>query len=443
MGVHTGDSFCTAPMLTVPQELQDRMQDYAYRIVDAIGVVGGTNVQFAHNPADDRLIVIEINPRTSRSSALASKATGFPIARISTKLAVGITMDEMPYWKEGTLEKYKPSGDYVVIKFARWAFEKFPKAKDILGTQMKAVGEVMSIGKTFKESFQKAIRSLEIKQYGLGVQEYKELSIDKLQAKTAYPSSKRIFLVYESLRRGMSVEELHKITYIGRWFLQEMKDLVEFEEEAIKTGWQNISDEQLAKLKEWGFSDKYLSQILVVTEKEIRTRRIAIGKYGRFDIVPVSGVHDEAYYYSTYIGEDKVPVSKNKKIMILGGGPNRIGQGIEFDYTCVHAVFALREAGYETIMINCNPETVSTDYDTANKLYFEPLTVEDVLTIYEKEKPDGVIVQFGGQTPLNIAQELKDNGVKIIGTSPESIRLAEDREHFKGEHQTQYIQYNI
>ena len=431
MGVHTGDSFCTAPMLTVPQELQDRMQDYAYRIVDAIGVVGGTNVQFAHNPADDRLIVIEINPRTSRSSALASKATGFPIARISTKLAVGITMDEMPYWKEGTLEKYKPSGDYVVIKFARWAFEKFPKAKDILGTQMKAVGEVMSIGKTFKESFQKAIRSLEIKQYGLGVQEYKELSIDKLQAKTAYPSSKRIFLVYESLRRGMSVEELHKITYIGRWFLQEMKDLVDFEEEAIKTGWQNISDEQLAKLKEWGFSDKYLSQILVVTEKEIRTRRIAIGKYGRFDIVPVSGVHDEAYYYSTYIGEDKVPVSKNKKIMILGGGPNRIGQGIEFDYTCVHAVFALREAGYETIMINCNPETVSTDYDTANKLYFEPLTVEDVLTIYEKEKPDGVIVQFGGQTPLNIAQELKDNGVKIIGTSPESIRLAEDREHFK------------
>ena len=431
MGVHTGDSFCTAPMLTVPQELQDRMQDYAYRIVDAIGVVGGTNVQFAHNPADDRLIVIEINPRTSRSSALASKATGFPIARISTKLAVGITMDEMPYWKEGTLEKYKPSGDYVVIKFARWAFEKFPKAKDILGTQMKAVGEVMSIGKTFKESFQKAIRSLEIKQYGLGVQEYKELSIDKLQAKIAYPSSKRIFLVYESLRRGMSVEELHKITYIGRWFLQEMKDLVEFEEEAIKTGWQNISDEQLAKLKEWGFSDKYLSQILEATEKEIRIRRIAIGKYGRFDIVPVSGVHDEAYYYSTYIGEDKVPVSKNKKIMILGGGPNRIGQGIEFDYTCVHAVFALREAGYETIMINCNPETVSTDYDTANKLYFEPLTVEDVLTIYEKEKPDGVIVQFGGQTPLNIAQELKDNGVKIIGTSPESIRLAEDREHFK------------
>ncbi len=431
MGVHTGDSFCSAPMLTVPEPLQKRMQALSYKIVDAIGVVGGTNIQFAHNLEDDRLVVIEINPRTSRSSALASKATGFPIARISTKLAAGINMDEIPYWKEGTLEKYQPSGEYVVIKFARWAFEKFPQARDIIGTQMKAVGEVMSIGKTFKEAFQKSIRSLEIKRYGLGVEEFKKLSAERLKERIAAPSSERIFLMYEALRKGVTVEELYQLTRIGRWFINEMKELVEFEEELSQYAWKKLPDEKLAGAKEWGFSDKYLADLFKVKETEVRKKRISIGKHGRFEAVPVSGVENAAYYYSTYIAEDSVPVSPNKKVMILGGGPNRIGQGIEFDYTCVHAAFALRDEGYESIMVNCNPETVSTDYDTSDKLYFEPLTVEDVLTIYEKEKPEGAIVQFGGQTPLNIAQQLKDNGVKILGTTPESIHLAEDREHFR------------
>jgi len=432
MGVHTGDSFCSAPMLTVPKPLQKKMQELSYKIVDAIGVVGGTNIQWAHNLEDDRLVVIEINPRTSRSSALASKATGFPIARISTKLAAGLTMDEIPYWRKGTLEKYEPWGEYVVVKFARWAFEKFPAAKDILGTQMKAVGEVMSIAKTFKETFQKAIRALEIKRYGLGgAKDFKTLSLERLKERLAYPSSERVFLMYEALRKGATVEELYGLTYIGRWFIKEMKEIVEFEEELLKHTWKDLPDKKLAKAKEWGFSDRYLSQLFKVKEKELRGKRIAIGKKVGFEPVPVSGVENAAYYYSTYNGKDSVPVSPNKKIMILGGGPNRIGQGIEFDYTCVHAAFALRDEGYESIMVNCNPETVSTDYDTSNKLYFEPLTVEDVLAIYEKEKPEGTIVQFGGQTPLNIAQELKDNGVKILGTTPESIHLAEDRERFR------------
>ena len=433
MGVHTGDSFCCAPMLTVPEKLQKRMQDISYRIVEAIGVIGGTNVQFAHNIEDDRLIVIEINPRTSRSSALASKATGFPIALISTRLAAGLDMDEIPYWRDGTLEKYTPSGDYVVIKFARWAFEKFPQATDILGTQMKAVGEVMSIGKTFKEAFQKSIRSLEIKRYGLGgAKNFKELSLNDLKQKFVSPSSERIFMIYEALRKGMAVEEIYDMTKIGRWFLNEMKEMVDFEEMMLKAGWKGLSDDDLAKAKEWGFSDKYLSGLFGITEKKIRDKRISAGITARFEAVPVSGVENAAYYYSTYKKiKDEVPVSKNKKVMILGGGPNRIGQGIEFDYTCVHAAFALRDEGYESIMVNCNPETVSTDYDTSNKLYFEPLTVEDVLAIYEKEKPEGAIVQFGGQTPLNLAQELKDKGVKIFGTSPESIHFAEDRERFR------------
>ena len=432
MGVHTGDSFCTAPMLTVPKKLQERMQDLSYKIVDAIGVVGGTNVQFAHNPEDDRLVVIEINPRTSRSSALASKATGFPIAMISTRLASGITMDEIPYWRKGTLEKYEPWGEYVVIKFARWAFEKFPGAKDILGTQMKAVGEVMSIGKTFKEAFQKAIRSLEIKRYGLGgAKNFKELPIEKIREMIAQPSSERIFLMYEALRKGMEVEELHKITYIGRHFIKEMQDLVLFEEEMLKNKWNELPDKSFIKAKEWGFADKYLAGLFKVKEKAVRERRIKLGKINQYEAVPVSGVENAAYYYSTYNAKDSVPVSPNKKILILGGGPNRIGQGIEFDYTCVHAAFTLRDEGYESVMVNCNPETVSTDYDTSDKLYFEPLTVEDVLSIYEKEKPVGAIVQFGGQTPLNLAQELKDNGVKILGTAPESIHLAEDREKFR------------
>ena len=432
MGVHTGDSFCSAPMLTVAKKLQERMQDYSYRIVDAIGVIGGTNVQFAHNPKDGRLVVIEINPRTSRSSALASKATGFPIARISTKLAVGLTMDEIPYWREGTLEKYEPSGEYVVIKFARWAFEKFPQALDILGTQMKAVGEVMSIGKTFKEAFQKAIRSLEIKRYGIGgAKNFKSLPLDRLKEKLANPSSERIFIMYEALRKDLSVDELNKMTHINSYFIKEMKDLVELEEEIITAGWKKLSNEQLIKAKQWGFGDRYIANLFGIEEKQVRDRRIKLGVQECYEAVPVSGVNNAAYYYSTYNAEDSVPVSTNKKIMILGGGPNRIGQGIEFDYTCVHAAFALRDAGYESIMVNCNPETVSTDYDTSNKLYFEPLTVEEVLSIYEKEKPQGVIVQFGGQTPLNIAQELKSNGVNILGTTPESISLAEDREKFR------------
>jgi len=432
MGVHTGDSFCSAPMLTVPEPLQKKMQELSYKIVDAIGVIGGTNIQFAHNLKDDRLVVIEINPRTSRSSALASKATGFPIARISTKLAAGLTMDEIPYWRKGTLDKYEPWGDYVVIKFARWAFEKFPKARDILGTQMKAVGEVMAIAKTFKETFQKAIRSLETKRYGLGgAKNFKALPLEELKKRLAHPSSERVFLMYEALRKGMGVEELYRMTYIGRWFIKEMKELVEFEEELLKYAWQDLPDERLAKAKEWGFADRYLAGLFNVKESAVRKKRIAIGKKAAYEPVPVSGVENAAYYYSTHNAEDKVPVSQGRKIMILGGGPNRIGQGIEFDYTCVHAAFALRDEGYESIMINCNPETVSTDYDTSDKLYFEPLTVEDVLAIYEKEKPEGAIVQFGGQTPLNIAQELKDNGVKILGTTPESINFAEDRDSFR------------
>lgn len=433
MGVHTGDSFCVAPMLTVPQEVQDRLQDYAYRILDAIGVTGGTNVQFAHNKVDDRIIVIEINPRTSRSSALASKATGFPIASVSTKLAAGMTMDELPYWRKGTLEKYEPYGDYVVVKFARWAFEKFPKAADKLGTQMKAVGEVMSIGQNFKEAFQKAIRSLEIGRAGLGrVKKIQAMETADLREKITYGNSERFFYVYELLMRGASVEEIVKLTRITPYFIEQMKELADFDKSLDQQSWQTLPIEMLRQAKALGFSDKYLSQIFDVTEREIRARRAENGIVASFKVVPVSGVEHAEYYYSTYCGgKDEVPVSDTKKIMILGGGPNRIGQGIEFDYTCVHAAFTLRDNGYESIMINCNPETVSTDFDTANKLYFEPVTVEDVLAIYEKEKPEGVIVQFGGQTPLNIAQALKDAGVKIIGTQPEGIRLAEDREYFR------------
>jgi carbamoyl-phosphate synthase large subunit len=430
MGVHTGDSYCVAPMLTIAPDLQERLQEISYRIVEAIGVIGGTNIQFAHDPKTGRVVVIEINPRTSRSSALASKATGFPIALISSKLAAGLTLGELPYWRDGTLDKYTPSGDYVVVKFSRWAFEKFPGAIDKLGTQMRAVGEVMSIGKTYKEAFQKSIRSLEINRYGLGfARNYRELPLDELRKRLAEPSSERQFIMYEALRKGMPVEEMYALTHIKPWFLEQMKELVELEEELLRYDWQTLPDELLVRAKKDGFADRYLGQRFGVRETEVRPRRLALGLKQAWDAVPVSGA-DAAYYYSTYNAPDRVQVSERKKIMILGGGPNRIGQGIEFDYTCVHAAFALRDLGYESIMVNCNPETVSTDYDTSNKLYFEPLTVEDVLSIYEKEKPEGVIVQFGGQTPLNIAMELADAGVKILGTSPESIDLAEDRERF-------------
>ncbi|WP_429884513.1 carbamoyl-phosphate synthase large subunit [Geoalkalibacter halelectricus] len=431
VGVHTGDSFCTAPMLTISEELQARLQDYAYRIVDAIEVIGGTNVQFAYDPSSDRVVVIEINPRTSRSSALASKATGFPIALVSAQLAAGLTLDEIPYWRDGTLDKYTPSGDYVVVKFARWAFEKFKGVHDKLGTQMRAVGEVMSIGKNYKEAMHKAIRSLENGRYGLGfAKNYNEKSLDELLELLAEPSSERQFILYEALRKGADIDLLYAKTFIKPWFLQQMKELVEVEEEILKHRGNLPPDELLARAKKDGFADRYLAQILDVPEEALRVKRTELGVVEAWDAVPVSGVENAAYYYSTYNAPDSVPVSERKKIMVLGGGPNRIGQGIEFDYCCVHTALALREAGYETIMVNCNPETVSTDYDTSDKLYFEPLTVEDVLSIYAKEKPEGVMVQFGGQTPLNIARELEEAGVRIIGTSPATIDLAEDRDQF-------------
>ena len=432
MGVHTGDSYCTAPMLTIDPELQKKLQKYSYDIVEAIQVIGGTNIQFAHHPETGRVVVIEINPRTSRSSALASKATGFPIALISSMLAAGLTLDEIPYWREGTLDKYTPSGDYVVVKFARWDFEKFPGAEDRLGTQMRAVGEVMSIGKTYKEALQKSIRSLEKGRYGLGfAKDFHNRTLDELMDFLAEPSSERQFIMYEALRKGASIEALYKKTYIKSWFIEQMKELVELEEKILLHKAKNLPDDLLKQAKKDGFSDRYLSLLLSIPEKDIRGRRIGLGLNQSWDAVPVSGVKNAAYYYSTYNGPDKVGVSNRRKIMVLGGGPNRIGQGIEFDYCCVHAAFTLRDEGYESIMVNCNPETVSTDYDTSDKLYFEPLTVEDVLSIYQKEKPEGIIVQFGGQTPLNIANELARAGVRIIGTSPETIDLAEDRDRFR------------
>jgi len=433
MGVHTGDSYCTAPMLTISSELQEKLQKYAYDIVDAIEVIGGTNIQFAHDPETGRVVVIEINPRTSRSSALASKATGFPIARVSSLLAGGLTMDEIPYWRDGTLEKYTPSGDYVVVKFARWAFEKFEGVDDVLGTQMRAVGEVMSIGKNYKEAFQKAIRSLETSRYGLGfAKDFNNWPLERLLSALGTVSSERQFQMYEALRKGADVVELHRITHIKSWFIEQMKELVDLEEEVLSHKGGTLPDDLLARAKKAGFADRYLAMLLDRPESEIRSRRLSLGMAEAWEPVPVSGVEDAAYYYSTYNAKDQVPVSDRKKIMVLGGGPNRIGQGIEFDYCCVHAAFAIRDAGYESIMVNCNPETVSTDYDTSDKLYFEPLTVEDVLSIYEKEKPEGVVVQFGGQTPLNIAGELAQAGVPILGTSPETIDLSEDRDRFRG-----------
>lgn len=465
MGVHTGDSFCTAPMLTISEELQKKLQEYSYAIVEAIEVIGGTNIQFAHDPRTGRVVVIEINPRTSRSSALASKATGFPIALVSSMLAGGLTLDEIPYWRDGTLDRYTPSGDYVVVKFARWAFEKFPGAHDKLGTQMRAVGEVMSIGKTYKEALQKAVRSLEIGRYGLGfAKDFNKTPLDELMKLLNEPSSERQFIMYEALRKGATTEELYRRTYIKPWFIEQMRELVELEKEiltyrridethaGIAEGAKAagvpgsgrsfptqtpahldsvLPDELLVRAKKDGFADAYLAKLLNVPEEAVRAQRLRLGLRHGYHAVPVSGVENAAYYYSTYNAPDTVPVSNRPKIIVLGGGPNRIGQGIEFDYCCVHAAFALREAGYESIMVNCNPETVSTDYDTSDKLYFEPLTVEDVLGIYEKEKPIGAIVQFGGQTPLNIARALEGAGVPILGTSPDTIDLAEDRDRFR------------
>ncbi|MDD1723298.1 MAG: carbamoyl-phosphate synthase large subunit, partial [Methanothrix sp.] len=423
MGVHTGDSYCTAPMLTISPALQKKLQDYSYRIVEAIRVIGGTNIQFAHDPKTGRVVVIEINPRTSRSSALASKATGFPIALISAKLACGLTLDEIPYWRDGSLEKYTPSGDYVVVKFPRWAFEKFRGVQDKLGTQMKAVGEVMSIGKTYKEALQKAIRSLENGRYGLGfAKDFNKRSLSELMGLLREATSERQFIMYEALRKGASIDELYDLTHIKPWFIQQMKQLVDLEEKILEYRGRVPPDELLLSAKKDGFADRYLSKLLAVPEKDIRRARASLGMVETWEPVPVSGVEDQAYYFSTYNGpsgrakggaqesikQDKKEGSSRRKVMVLGGGPNRIGQGIEFDYCCVHAAFSLRAMGYQTIMVNCNPETVSTDYDTSDKLYFEPLTVEDVLSIYEEEQP-----------------------VKILGTSVDAIDLAEDRDRFR------------
>ena len=433
MGIHTGDSFCAAPMLTISEEVQKRLQEKSYKIVESIEVIGGTNVQWAHDPKTDRDIIIEINPRTSRSSALASKATGFPIAFVSAMLAAGLTLEDIPCGKYGTLDRYVPDGDYVVIKFARWAFEKFKGVEDKLGTQMRAVGEVMSIGKTFKEAFQKAVRSLETGRYGLGhAKDFDRKSKEELLKCLVTPGSERYFLIYEALRKGASVEEIHEITKVKEYFLEQMKELVEEEEELAKCRGGFPSDQALISAKKNGFSDRYLSQILGISEDAVREKRESLGVEEVWEGVHVSGTEDSAYYYSTYNGTDKNPVHEDRqKVMILGGGPNRIGQGIEFDYCCVHAALALRKLGFETIIVNCNPETVPTDYDTSDKLYFEPLTLEDVLSIYRKEKPVGVIAQFGGQTPLNLADDLERNGVKILGTAPSVIDLAEDRDLFR------------
>lgn len=438
LGVHTGDSCCTAPMLTISKEVQKELERQAHKIVETIEVIGGTNVQFAHDPVSGRILVIEINPRTSRSSALASKATGFPIAYVSAMLAVGLDLADIPCSKYGSLDKYVPDSDYVVVKYARWAFEKFKGAEDKLGTQMRAVGEAMSIGKTFKEAFQKAIRSLETGRYGLGL-------IAKLEAKSKeellnmlhIPTSERIFIIYEAIKKGAGIDEICELTKMKPYFINEMKELA-LEEEKIAFFKGTLPPVQyLKEAKLDGFSDKYLSMLLQLPEKQIRDSRVAAGIKQTWCSIHVSGSQDSKYYYSTYhleegdmtkVGLDK---SQKQKVMILGGGPNRIGQGIEFDYCCVHAAFALKEMGFETIIVNCNPETVSTDADTSDKLYFEPLTLEDVLSIYENEKPLGVIAQFGGQTPLNLSAELKANGVNVLGTTPETIDLAEDRDLFR------------
>lgn len=430
VGVHTGDSFCVAPMLTVPVKTQKRLEEYAHKIVREIEVIGGTNVQFAYHRATDRIVVIEINPRTSRSSALASKATGLPIALVSAMLAAGMTLDEIPCPGVGTLDKYVPNADYVVVKFARWAFEKFKDCEDKLGTQMKAVGEVMSIGKTYQEAMQKAIRSLEIGRFGLGgARNFSQLSLNQLLDMLQKATSERHFIMYEALLKGASVQQLCDITSVNEYFVSEMSKLAQLEKTLLSNP---LTPDLLKQAKCCGFADKYIAGLLNKTENDIANMRSENGIKQGWHAVPVSGVLNKAYYYSSYNKADTSPEkSNNKKVMILGGGPNRIGQGIEFDYCCVHAAQELHRLGYEVIMVNCNPETVSTDYDTSDKLYFEPLTVEDVLAIYEKEQPLGALAQFGGQTPLNLSAQLEKAGVKILGTQPSAIALAEDRDEFR------------
>ncbi|PZR71145.1 MAG: carbamoyl phosphate synthase large subunit [Chthoniobacterales bacterium] len=428
MGVHTGDSITVAPAQTLSDREFQMMRDASFEVIREIGVeTGGSNIQFAVNPKNGRMVVIEMNPRVSRSSALASKATGFPIAKIAAKLAVGYTLDEIrnDITRE-TPASFEPTIDYCVVKIPRFTFEKFPQADPTLTTQMKSVGEAMAIGRTFKEALQKALRSLEIKRFGLcGDGNEKRVDPETLRLKLAVPNAERIFHLAQAFQDGMSMDEIFELTKIDRWFLHNVRQIVE---EA-----QELRNKDFRRLKKLGFSDRQLAVAQGVSEAEIRAKRKAAGVVPTYRLVDTCAAEFEAftpYYYSTYGTENEMRRTDKPKIMILGGGPNRIGQGIEFDYCCVHAAFALREIGFETIMVNSNPETVSTDYDTSDKLYFEPLTLEDVLNIYEQELPEGVIVQFGGQTPLNLAEGLQAAGVPIIGTQPESIEMAEDRKLF-------------
>ena len=442
MGVHTGDSITVAPAQTLTDKEYQVMRDASLRVIREIGVdTGGSNIQFAVNPRDGRMVVIEMNPRVSRSSALASKATGFPIAKIAAKLAVGYTLDELR--NDITRETpacFEPTIDYVVVKIPRFTFEKFPQAKDILTPQMKSVGEAMAIGRTFSESLQKAMRSLETGSFGFEpkvdlTEERRQMSLDVVREKLKQPNAQRLWYVGDAFRLGLSVEEIYQLSAIDPWFLEKIREIVALDEQIpIKVGHPLQPDAaSLRLLKQQGFADARIAKLTGTSETEFRNRRKAAGVEAVFNSVDTCGAEFQAftpYLYSTYEGEDESKATTRKKIMILGGGPNRIGQGIEFDYCCVHAAFALREEGYETIMVNCNPETVSTDYDTSDKLYFEPLTFEEVMNVVDREKPDGVIVQFGGQTPLKLALPLEKSGVPIIGTSPDSIDLAEDRERF-------------
>lgn len=449
MGIHTGDSITVAPAQTLSDKEYQKMRDAAIKIIREIGVdTGGSNIQFAVNPKNGRMVVIEMNPRVSRSSALASKATGFPIAKIAAKLAVGLTLDEIPNdITKKTPASFEPTIDYVVVKIPRWDMEKFPKADRTLGTQMKSVGEIMAIGRTFKEALGKGLRSLEIDRYGLddirnileGEKRKDFFSIgdllDNLRQHLKKATGARIFWIGSALRAGLSEKEIHELTAIDPWFISQIKELILFEKKltVFKENIEKIDVDTLYRAKAIGLSDRRLAILLNTAEETIRKLRAAMEIKPVFKTVDTCAAEFEAstpYYYSTYDQENEVLKSNRKKVMILGGGPNRIGQGIEFDYCCVHAIMAFREEGYETIMINCNPETVSTDYDTADRLYFEPLTQEDILSIIEIEQPDGVVVQFGGQTPLKLALPLESAGVKIIGTSPDSIDLAEDRERF-------------
>ena len=434
MGVHTGDSITVAPAQTLTDKEYQIMRDASIAILREIGVdTGGSNVQFAVNPKDGRLVVIEMNPRVSRSSALASKATGFPIAKVAAKLAVGYTLDELKNEITGgrTPASFEPTIDYVVVKTPRFAFEKFPKADKRLTTQMKSVGEVMAIGRTFQEALQKALRGLETGKDGLN-----EISTDRatIHHEISEPGPDRLWYLADAFRLGYTVKEAHRATKIDPWFLVQVKELVDIENRLKEYSLPELSKEEMLFLKKKGFSDRRIAKLLKVKEDQVRARRYELGirpVYKRVDTCAGEFPTDTAYMYSTYEEESEVSPSDRRKIMILGGGPNRIGQGIEFDYCCVHASMALREDGYETIMVNCNPETVSTDYDTSDRLYFEPVTLEDVLEIIDVEKPEGVIVQYGGQTPLKLARALEANGVNIIGTSPDSIDAAEDRERFQ------------